>query len=107
VASQVEWLIPLKAGLWRFLGDEMLNFLYAEGQKKWRGRGSEKHSTDTGHSGDRRCPSVYRLTLGAAWIEGGDRRCGGRATDAGVSVCRAWCQQGYEPRQRQTLSHVC
>jgi hypothetical protein len=33
-----------------------------------------------------------------------DRREGGRATDAGVSVCRVWRQPGCEPRQRRTLS---
>jgi hypothetical protein len=105
VFSPSRW--ACEAGFRRFRGDEMLNFLYTEGRKKWRGRGSEKHSTDAGHGGDRCYPDVCRLTLGAAWIEGGDKRYCGRATDAGVSVCRAWRQQGCEPRQRQTLSRVC
>jgi hypothetical protein len=84
----------------------MTNFLYVKGRKKWRGHGG-KHSTDAGHSGDRGCPGICRLTLGTTWIEGGDRRYGGRAMDADISVYRSVHEGGFGAQERQTLSHVC
>jgi hypothetical protein len=68
---------------------------------------AKKHSTDASHGGDRRCPSVCRLTLGAAWIEGGDRRYGGRAMDADISVCRSVREGGFGAQERQTLGWSC
>jgi hypothetical protein len=68
---------------------------------------AEKHLTDAGHGGDRRYPGVCWLTLGAAWIEGGDRRCDARVTDADVSVCRSVCEGGFGAQERRTLSRVC
>jgi hypothetical protein len=76
-----------EAGFRRFRGDEMLNFLYTEGYKKWRGRG--KHSMDTGHMGDRRWPWRLSVYPSSASYSGGDRRGGARATNADVSVCRS------------------
>jgi hypothetical protein len=80
----------------------MLNFLYTEGRKKWRGRG--KHSTDAGHRGDRCWPWCLSAYPSSASCSGGDRRGGARATDADVSVCRSVHEDSIARRPRRTLA---
>jgi hypothetical protein len=63
---------------------------------------TKKHSTDDGHGGDIRCPGVCWLTLSMAWIEGGDRRCDGWATDADVSVCWSVHKGSFDAQEWRT-----